>query len=210
MTQASSKPVIGLLGGVGAGKSTVAAEFVRLGCGLVDADAVGHALLDEPSVKAELRELMGADVFDQAGKVDRAAVARRVFDSPERLAALNALLHPRIRTRMAEQIEAMRADHDVPAIVVDAPLLLETDCHELCTQFVFVRAPDRLRARRVADERQWSRSEWQRREKSQKPLDMKASKADHVVDNCSSLSRLREQVRTIFQTVVRIADQPSD
>jgi dephospho-CoA kinase len=210
MPSAKSKPVIGLLGGIGAGKSTVAAELVALGCGLVDADAIGHGLLNDPAVKAELRKRWGDGVMDAGGNVDRSAVSRVVFDSPEELAALNAVMHPRIRGRMVERVAALQADPAVAAVVVDAALLLETDWHEQCTHFVFVSAPEQERARRVRRVRGWDRATWKRRENSQKPLDIKAAKAEYVVDNSSSVSRLREQVRSVFHRIVHAADRPWD
>ena len=199
------KPVIGLLGGIGAGKSTVAAEFVKLGCRLVDADAIGHKLLGDPSVKAEFRRLWGGGVFTASGQVDRAAVAEIAFASPEGLAELNAVMHPRMRRRMAERIEAMQADAGVPAIVVDAAVLLETDWHELCTHFVYVSAPPDVRDRRVGQQRGWDRAKWRQRENSQKPLDIKAARAEDALDNSSSLSCLREQVRSVFRRIVNTA-----
>lgn len=202
------KPVIGLLGGIGAGKSTVAAEFVRLGCRLVDADAIGHKLLGDPAVKDEFRRLWGGGVFAASGEVDRAAVAEIAFGSPEGLAGLNAVMHPRMRRRLAERIEAMQADAGVPAIVVDAAVLLETDWHELCTHFVYVSAPPDVRARRVAQQRGWDRAKWRQRENSQKPLDIKAARAEDVLDNSSSLSCLREQVRSVFRRIVNTAGCP--
>ncbi|MHC4716301.1 MAG: dephospho-CoA kinase [Planctomycetota bacterium] len=196
------KPVIGLLGGVGAGKSTVAAELAGLGCAVIDADAVGHELLADPEVKRELHRLWGDGVLDEAGEVDRSAVAERVFDDPDALAALNATMHPRMRRRMLERVERMRADPDVAAIVLDAALLLETDWQELCTDFVFVRADDQQRAERTRKSRGWSPANWARREKSQKALDIKAARAEYVIDNRSCLSCLREQVRTLFHEIV--------
>lgn len=197
------KPVIGLLGGVGSGKSTVAAELAALGCAVIDADAVGHEVLSEPDVKAELKRLWGEGVLATCGEVDREAVAKIVFDSPDALAALDALMHPLMRKRMARRIAELSADDSCPAVVLDAALLLETDWHELCTTLVFVSAPAAARAERVARQRHWDRAELERREKSQKPLDIKRSGADHILDNSSSLSYLREQVRSAFH---RIAD----
>ena len=205
---AARKPVIGLLGGIGAGKSTVAAELVKLGCGLVDADAIGHELLSDAAVKAEFRRLWGPDVFDASGQVDRAAVAQIAFSSERGLSELNAVMHPRIRQRMVEQIQAMEAAPATAAIVVDAALLLETDWHELCTHFVYVSAPPELRARRVAQARGWDRDRWAARENSQKPLDIKAARAEDVLDNSSSLSCLREQVRSVLCRIVHAAGRP--
>ena len=206
--------MIGLLGGVGSGKSTVAAELAALGCAVIDADAVGHEVLSEPDVKAELRRLWGEGVLTASGEVDREAVAKIVFDSPDALAALDALMHPLMRERIdiasreldGALIEALYSDTDhcpVEAVVLDAALLLETDWHELCTTLVFVSAPAAARAERVARQRHWDRAELERRENSQKPLDIKRSGADHGIDNSSSLSYLREQVRSVFH---RIAD----
>jgi len=196
------KPVIGLLGGVGSGKSTAAAEFVRLGCALIDADAIGHEVLRDPAAQAEIRAAFGDGILDPGGRIDRQALAEAAFSDPAGLARLNAISHPRIRRRMEAQIRALQADPDVPAIVLDAALLRETDWHELCTTFVFVDAPADVRARRVAQARGWSGSEWRRREKSQKPLDIKASSADHVIQNSSGLSHLREGIREVFCRIV--------
>ncbi len=202
----TSKPVIGLLGGVGAGKSTVAAELAALGCGVIDADAIGHELLSDPEVTEELVRLWGRGVLGVDGEVDRSFVGSRVFGDAEALAALNATMHPRMRRRMDERIEQMRSDPGVAAVVMDAALLLETDWQDLCTVFVFVRAGDQQRARRVEQARGWSHEDWAAREKSQKPLDMKADRADYVVDNRSCLSCLREQVRTIFHQILERVD----
>jgi len=208
MAEAPRKPVIGLLGGVGAGKSTVAAEFARLGCGVIDADAIGHELLKDPAVKEEFRRRWGEGVFGPDGEVDRAAAARAAFADPEDTAALNAIMHPRIRRGIMKRLEVLLADPAVPAVVVDAALLLETDWKDFCTTFVFVSAPDEVRFRRVARQRGWDRQTWQRRENSQKPLDMKRAKADHVISNSSDASCLSERVRSVFQRIVCSAGRP--
>ena len=210
MSAKHGKPVIGLLGGVGAGKSTVAAELVRLGCALVDADAIGHDLLKDPQVHARFRRQWGEEVLDAAGHIDRSAVARRVFDSPADLRRLNAITHPRIRRGIMEQLRRYQADPSVPAIVLDAALLLETDWYKLCTAMVFVSAPGELRRRRVASSRGWTGPAWIRRENSQKPLDIKAAKSEYVIENSSTLARLREQVRSVFRQIVHPAESPKD
>jgi dephospho-CoA kinase len=198
------KPVIGLLGGIGSGKSTVAAELAKLGCCVVDADRIGHELLDELSVQRKIRRRWGKEVFGPNGKVDRAALGRVVFGQARELAALNAIAHPLIRRRIIQQVGQFQRRKGCQAIVIDAALLLETDWHELCTHLVFVRAPASARAGRVRRERGWGRQEWRDREKSQKALDIKTARAEYIVDNSSSVSCLREQVRSVFQ---RILDQ---
>ena len=195
------KPVIGIVGGIGAGKSTAAAELVALGCVLVDGDAIGHELLGDPEVLRQLRQKWPDGVVSRDGQVDREALASRVFGDPGELEALNGILHPRIRRRMAQRIADARRDPAAGGIVVDAAVLLEAGWDNLCTHLVFVAAPQRERLRRVSGQRRWSPRVWQQREKSQISLDKKAAKCDYTIDNCSSVSRLREQIRELFHRI---------
>src|ERR1051325_6639669 len=94
-----SKPVIGLLGGIGSGKSAIARLFVREGCAVIDSDALSHEILQTPEVQAELRAWLGDEIFDTAGLVSRKAVAARVFQQPEKLQRLNGIIHPRVCKR---------------------------------------------------------------------------------------------------------------
>jgi dephospho-CoA kinase len=201
LSPTSPKPVIGILGGVGAGKSTVAREFAALGCRLIDADAIGHELLRQENVRGQVLARWGQAVADDDGQVDRKALASVVFADPGELAALNAILHPAIRRAMAEQIAQALADPAAAGAVVDAAVLLEAGWDDLCTDLVFVAVGDSQRAQRVADQRGWERAEWQRREKSQISLDKKAERCNYVIDNRSSGPRLREQVRRIFHRI---------
>jgi dephospho-CoA kinase len=203
MFEKPRKPVIGILGGIGAGKSTVAAELAALGCAVIDGDQLGHEALGEPAVKAELVAAYGRSILlGESGTIDRAALGKIVFDSPAELTRLNALTHPLIRRGIERRIAAVVADPSVRAIVLDAALLLETDWQELCTHWVFVQADDQTRCRRAGAKKGWDRAAWKKREKSQKSLDIKAAKAEYVVDNSSGLSHLREQVRLIFHRIV--------
>jgi dephospho-CoA kinase len=187
---------------VGAGKSTVAAELANLGCAIIDADKIGHELLAEDGVREQIRRRWGAAVFTPNGQVDRSALGRVVFGQEAELAALNAIVHPLIRRRIIQQVDQFQGREGLTAIVIDAALLLETDWHELCTHLVFVWAPEPERASRVRRERGWDRQSWLEREKSQKALDIKASRAEYTIDNSSSVSCLREQVRSVFQRIL--------
>ena len=204
MTNMRDKPLIGLLGGVGSGKSVVAVELVALGCGCVDADAIGHELLKDPQVRAELEKHWGRGILDESGNVNRKTLAESAFASHRQAEALNAIMHPRIRRRMVEQIAAMSEDPDIPAIVIDAALLLETDWHELCNVFIFISTPEDIRTERVKQSRGWDRQTLKRRENLQIPLDIKADKADYVVNNSLSESSLREQIRLVFHRITQV------
>jgi len=198
-----SRPVIGVTGGIGSGKSLVAAMLGELGCRVIDADKIGHALLRRPEVIAALAERFGPEVVGADGAVDRRQVARRAFADSRSLAGLNEIMHPPLRAELAMQIDSFRADAAAgPAAAVDAALLLETDWHTLCDVLVFVDAADATRRRRAGEEKGWGAAEWARRENLQKPLDFKRTKSDHVVGNNSTVSRLQEQVRLLYQQLV--------
>ena len=197
----SAKPVIGIVGGVGAGKSTVAAELVKLGCARIDADAIGHELLGDADVRGQIRRRWGEGAFDAEGHVRRDALGEIVFSDPAELRALNEILHPRIRRRIEREIDRARADPDAAAVVLDAAVLLEARWDDLCTHLVFVGAPNAERAQRVRRQRAWDAAAWSRREKMQISLDSKARRSDHRIDNSSNFSHLREQVRRLFRSL---------
>jgi dephospho-CoA kinase len=191
----AGKPVIGLVGGIGAGKSTVAAELGRLGCAVIDGDAIGHRLLAEPTVRRRLRERWGKGIFRPGGTVDRRRLGEIVFANRRELEALNAILHPRIRRRIAGAIDRAQADPATPAVVVDAAVLLEAGWQDLCTSLVFVEA----------DEQGWDAAARAVREKLQISLDKKRRKCHYSVVNSSSVSHLSEQIRSLFRDIIHTA-----
>ena len=196
------KPIIGLAGGVGAGKSALAEELARLGCAVVDADAIGHEVLREPDVREAVRSRWGDRVLGFDSEVDRSALGQIVFSDPTEMDALNEMVQARIRERAAEQIDSALRDPSVPAVVLDAPILFEAGWDELCTVCVFVGSPPEQRLQRVADARGWDEQTWRSREKMQIPLDKKARSCQYRVENSSSVSHLRERARGLFQKVV--------
>ena len=196
------KPVIGILGGIGAGKSTVARKFGHLGCLVIDADRIGHQLLIDPRVREQVRQRWGQIAFNPDGSVNREALGKVVFDDPAQLAELNQIMWPRIRRRMAEMIDAVQKDAGHPAIVLDAAIMIEAGWDELCTHLVFVEAPGTERAGRVASSRGWDQRTWRDREKSQISLDSKLERCYFTIDNSSSIPCLDAQVRQILDQVI--------
>jgi len=198
---APSKPVIGLVGGIGAGKSAAAREFVAVGLSLVDADRIGHELLADRDVSRRIVQRWGNGVLRSDGQVDRGVLGERVFADPDELKALNELLHPRMRRRMVEQIARAMADPAAAGVVLDAAVLFEAGWDDLCTHVVFVAAPEDVRFERVLAQRNWTRQLWRRREKSQISLDKKAAKCDYTIDNRTSASHLRKQIRELLHRI---------
>jgi dephospho-CoA kinase len=195
-------PVVGIVGGVGSGKSTVAEEFERLGGYRIDCDKLGHALLTDDDVKFEIRSVWGSAVFDETGEVSRQALGKIVFQDAEQLESLERILHPRIREGILRGVTAARKTN-CPVVVVDAAVLFEAGWDDLCTQIVFVDAPEDNRLHRVKTKRGWDAETLRRREARQIPLDKKAKRCHHSIRNHSSVSHLKEQVCRLFHHITR-------
>lgn len=209
MSEASAnKPVIGIVGGVGSGKTMVAGEFGKLGCAVIDADRIGHELLSDRDIREQLRSRWGDGIFDASGAVDRKALGAIVFEDESQLAALNSIMHGRIGECLSERIARAAQSSDVLAIVLDAPLLIEAGLDHLCTHMVFVKSSDAQRLQRVRADRRWDEETWRRRENLQKSLDIKAGMCEYTIDNSSSASHLVAQIRSLFQEIVEALERP--
>ena len=196
------KPIIGLAGGVGSGKSRVAAEMAKLGALVIDSDQLSQQELEAQEVKDVLGEWFGPSVFAGDGSVDRQNLAAVIFgDSAQRL-RVERLLHPRVARCRAELVEQARADDSVAAVVLDSPLLFEVDLDLQCDAGVFVDAGEPTRLERLARSRGWDVQELKRREKWHKTLDFKRSRSDYIIDNDSSIDALCRQVEKTFSKII--------
>lgn len=197
-------PVIGLIGGVASGKSLVAQQFAELGARVLDGDRAGHAVLRLGDVKEAIRQRWGNEVFDGDGEVNRAAVARIVFEpndeSQGELEFLEGLTHPRIGEMLVKQLQEARDDRTVPAVVLDAPVMVEAGWSNVCNKIVYVDARRDLRLAR-ARQRGWSEEDFARREGAQVSLDAKRAKADVAIDNSGTTEETRAQVERFWQSL---------
>ena len=175
-------PVIGLAGGIGAGKSAVARAMVELGCVVSDSDTLARAALERDDVRAQLVSWWGDGVFGADGAVDRGAVARIVFGDDAQRLRLETLVHPLVRVSRGEAIARAEAA-GARAFVIDAPLLFEAGLDAECDVVVFVEAPRAVRLARVRQHRGWDEAELARRESAQLGNDEKRRRADVVVAN---------------------------
>lgn len=194
----SPQPVIGIVGGIGSGKSAVAEEFAALGCVPVDADRIGHALLDAPEVRAAVTTRFDEGVLAPTGRIDRDVLGRIVFGSADAMTGLTYILWPRMGTEIQRRIE--QAPPDAAGVVLDAAVLFEAGWDAFCSETVFVDVPWEVRLRRVRS-RGWSAAELARREGAQIPLDKKRDRCCYILCNRSSPHHLREQVRRCFHTI---------
>ena len=187
------KPVIGLVGGIGAGKSAAATAFARRGGAVIDADRLGHAVLELPAVKTALVERWGERVLKPDGGVDRRTVAGIVFADPAERRALEAVVFPPITAAARERIAAARTDPGVRFVVLDAPTLLEAGWGELADRLVYVDAPRPVRLARVAG-RGWSGADLAAREAAQMPAAEKRARCDAVLANDGTTDELQGRV----------------
>jgi dephospho-CoA kinase len=202
---ATAKPLIGMMGPIGAGKSQVAACFERLGCGVVDADAINRELLGRQDVQTEILQAFGPAVAAADGRLDRRRLTDLVFADGTGLRRLTDLLHPRIARRMVERVAGLDRDPAVVAIVLDAPLLAEVGLDRICDALVYVHADERRRLERLQASRGWDSAEAARREKFLFSLDTKRRMADHTVDNSHSLQACAQQVGRVLTRILQKA-----
>ena len=187
--------VLGIIGGIGSGKSTAAEIFQQFGTVVINADNIGHQILLMPDVKKTVQVRWGQAVFRDDGEIDRRKLATVVFADEKELEYLKSLTHPLI----ADEINRQRKEYEqsgVQLCLLDAPLLLEANWDRYVDQIVFVSAPAEMRCRRVKC-RGWSENEWQQREASQFPVEEKQRLSDIILDNSGDLDHLQTQVKAI-------------
>jgi dephospho-CoA kinase len=199
----TEKPLIGIIGGIASGKSTVAAEFGKLGCAVIDADVIVHELLREDGVRNEVVQLFGPDVLNACGQLDRKRLAAIVFADTKRLSALDKVVHPRVLQRTEELIEQYSKDSHAKAIILDMPLLVEVGWADRCDRVIFVRCDRRRRVERARHKGLIDDREIEIRENLQISVDKKAELADDIVDNNSGFLTLVRQIKEIFSEITK-------
>lgn len=196
--------VIGILGGVASGKSLVSQQLVTLGGRLLDADRAGHEVLREAEVKQIIRERWGSAVFTSEGEVNRAAVADIVFGPPPQgpleLQFLEQLTHPRIREKLTATITTARQAETIPALILDAPVMLKSGWDAICDHVLFVETSRENRLQR-ARTRGWSEADFDAREAAQTPLEIKRQRADFVINNNGTVEQTTRQIEHAWQAL---------
>lgn len=196
------KPIIGIAGGIGSGKSFVAGLFGEFGCVVISSDDQVRDAYRDPRVLATLADWWGEDVMTTAGEVNKRVVAQKVFGQPAERERLERLLHPMVNAARERVMSTAANDIAVPAFVWDTPLLFETGLHEKCDAVVFVDAPRPLRLIRVQASRGWDAKELARRENSQLPLDTKKNLSQYVLENTADADVVRGQVRAVLSRIL--------
>jgi dephospho-CoA kinase len=198
--------IIGLAGGIGSGKSTVARVFEALGCVVIDSDKLSKEAMTRDDVRETLRQWWGDEVLAADGQVDRRAVAKIVFSDPKERERLEGLIHPLIARARARRIEDAR-NAGVAAVVVDAPLLFEAGLNKEVDAVVFVDCPFETRLERVKTGRGWDERELRLREKAQLGVEQKRRRSDYEVVNMGGPDDLRRQVSQILTRITEATER---
>ena len=190
---------VGLTGGIGSGKSTVAGFLADRGALVIDADLIARQVVEpgEPAL-AEIEQRFGTEVIAPDGSLDRGALAAIVFHDTSALSELNAITHPRIAQRTAELIEAASDD---AVVVYDVPLLVENGLTEGWDFVIVVEADREVRVRRLI-ERGLDESDIEARMSRQATDEQRRAVADIVIDNSRDLHGLEQQVGAAWSQIV--------
>jgi dephospho-CoA kinase len=207
----ATKPVIGLVGGIGSGKSRVAAALARRGGQVVAGDPLGHEALKQPAIRGRVVSRWGAGILGADGEVDRRKLGGIVFADAAARRTLEEMVQPWIGQRLREQIAAAQSDRAVTFVVLDAAVMLEAGWEDAVDLLVYVHAPRPVRLSRVAEQRGWSLDEAAARQEAQLSLTEKAARADVAVDNSGSLGELEPQLdRLLARLGIDSSPRPVD
>ena len=201
---------VGLTGGIGCGKSTVAAMMRELGCHIIDADEMAHALIARGTPACiEIRRQFGPGVFASDGSIDRARLASLVFADGQKLAALNAIVHPAVLSQIDKEFKRLSAIDPRGVAIVEAALLIESGYHLRLDRLILVSCTREQQMERLTNPtfgRAMSREQAEQRIASQMTLEQKRKLAHEEVDCSGSLDYTRKQVQILVGRLTRMAD----
>lgn len=192
--------VIGITGGIGAGKSTVSGYLASLGYPVFDADEVSRGLTADGSpVVDELAETFGEEILVRKGVLSREKLAEIVFSDPDKNRKLMQIVTMKVREAGKKWISDYRKKEKYDIIILDIPLLFETGSEDLCDAVWFITADDEVRRRRVMERDGVTAEQVERRMRSQMPEKEKAERSDEIVDNSRGVEELHRTVDALLK-----------
>jgi len=196
------RPVVGLTGGIGSGKSTVAGMLAQMGADVIDADKVGHEIY-RPGSEGFRRvvEAFGPEVVGADSTIDRRVLGAKVFADPAALATLNALVHPLIAAELQARLEALRAAPRDTPLVVEAAIMMEAGWTFFDEVWVVTVSPETA-IERVVGSRGLTRDDVERRIRAQIPNAERRRRADRVIENDGTPEALRAAVEAAWHALI--------
>ncbi|GGP41357.1 dephospho-CoA kinase [Shewanella saliphila] len=207
----SQKFVVGLTGGIASGKTTVANLFAEFGIELVDADVIAREVVDKGSAGlAAIAQHFGNEILLADGQLDRATLRNQVFDNEAQRLWLNNLLHPMIRQKMLDQVNASTSKY----VIMVVPLLFENHLDSLVTTTLVVDISPELQISRTMQRDGVSRQQVEHILASQMSRQQRLDKAEHIIDNQGDINLLRSQVsrlhKLFLQQAAELTTKPND
>lgn len=196
--QAKSPAIVGLTGGIGSGKSTVARQFGDLGVHWVDADQVAREVV-EPGTPAlrQIESHFGPDILKPDGSLDRARLRTVIFNEPDQRRWLETLLHPIIREELVRQLRP--TDYALPYVLLVSPLLLETDQHAITDRVLVVDVPESVQIARTVTRDDNPRDQVERIIAAQMPRQERCARADVIINNDRPADDTARQVEDLHR-----------
>lgn len=198
--------LVGLTGGMGSGKTTVAQLFKALGAYTLDADEICRSLVEtEKPAWREVVDLLGKGILRDDHTLDRRKVADIVFKDPEKKKALEAILHPRVMEEEQAIFRDILKSDPRALVIIDAALLIESENYRKVDKVIVIACDEKTQLDRIMAKKTFSREDAQRRLQQQMPLEEKIQFADYVVHNDSELSELKKKVEGLFHQLKQLA-----
>lgn len=189
--------ILGLTGGIGTGKSTVANMLKKKGIPVVDTDLISREVIEYPEIIEKIKLEISNEVFDFNNKLDREKMSEIVFENQEKLKKLNKIMHPEILKKMWLEVEKLKKNHKI--IVLDIPLLFEINMEKEVDKILLIYASKEIQLKRIMERDCRSREEAIKIINSQIPLYKKREKSDYIIQNNDSLENLEKKLEKILE-----------
>ena len=189
--------ILGLTGGIGTGKSTVAKMLREKNIPVVDTDSISKEIIEYPEIIEKIKAEISSKIFNNENKLDRKKLSEIVFENKDKLKKLNEIMHPVILKKMWEEVEKLKKDYKI--IVVDIPLLFEINMEKEVDKILLIYASKEIQLKRIMERDGRTREEAIKIINSQMPLYKKREKSDYIIQNNDSLEKLKKNLDKVVQ-----------
>lgn len=189
--------ILGLTGGIGTGKSTVAKMLREKNIPVVDTDSISKEIIEYPEIIEKIKAEISSKIFNNENKLDRKKLSEIVFENKDKLKKLNEIMHPVILKKMWDEVEKLKKDYKI--IVVDIPLLFEINMENEVDKVLLIYSSKEIQIKRIMNRDGRSREEAIKIINSQMPLYKKREKSDYIIQNNDSLEKLKKNLDKVVQ-----------
>lgn len=189
--------ILGLTGGIGTGKSTVAKMLREKNIPVVDTDNISKEIIEYPEIIEKIKAEISSKIFNNENKLDRKKLSEIVFENKDKLKKLNEIMHPVILKKMWEEVEKLKKDYKI--IVVDIPLLFEINMENEVDKVLLIYSSKEIQIERIMNRDGRTREEAIKIINSQMPLYKKREKSDYIIQNNDSLEKLKKNLDKVVQ-----------